>query len=47
MHSLAVNYALDQCFHKQEVQGLQVFVFSVVTVNDEHRKTGFKIKYRG
>ena len=31
----------------QEVQGLQAFTFSVVTVNDEHRKPGFKIKCRG
>ena len=26
------------CKYKQEVQGLQAFAFSVVTVNDEHRK---------
>ena len=26
---------------KQEVQGLQAFVFSVVTVNDEHMKARF------
>ena len=32
---------------KQEVQGLQTFAFSVVTVNDENRKPGFKIKCRG
>ena len=32
---------------KQEVQGLQAFAFSVVTVNDEHKKPGFKIKCRG
>ena len=31
---------------KQEVQVLQAFAFSVVTVNDEHRKPGFKIKCR-
>ena len=33
--------------HKQEVQGLQAFVFSVVTVNDEHTKLRFKRKRRG
>ena len=27
---------------KQEVQGLQMFTFSVVTVNDEHRKPRFR-----
>ena len=32
---------------QQEVQGIQVFAFSVVTVNDEHTKPGFKIKSRG
>ena len=36
-----------QVFHKQEVQGLQAFAFSVITVNDEHRKPEFKIKRRG
>ena len=29
---------------KQGVQGLQVFVFCVVTVNDEHAKPRFKRK---
>ena len=28
----------------QEVQGLPTFTFSVVTVNDEHTKLGFKRK---
>ena len=28
-------------------QGLQAFAFSVVTVNNEHRKLRFKIKCRG
>ena len=32
---------------QQEVQGLQAFAFSVVTVNDEHRKPGFKVKCKG
>ena len=27
---------------KQEVQGLQTFTFSVVTVNDEHKKPRFR-----
>ena len=30
-----------------EQEGLQAFAFSVVTVNDEHRKPRFKIKRRG
>ena len=30
---------------KQEVRGLQTFAFFVVTVNDEHRKVGFKIMF--
>ena len=34
------------CKYKQEVQGLQAFAFSVVTVNDEYRKPGFKAKRR-
>ena len=32
---------------KREVQGLQAFAFSVVTVNDEHKKHRFKRKGRG
>ena len=32
---------------KQEVQGLQAFAFSVVTVNDEHAKSRLKRKLRG
>ena len=28
--------------HKQEVQGLQTFAFSVVTVNDKQRNLGSK-----
>ena len=32
---------------KQEVQGLQVFAFSVVTVHDEHTKPRFRRKRRG
>ena len=32
---------------KQEVQGLQAFTFSVVTVNDEHTKPRFKRKRSG
>ena len=33
--------------HKQEVQGLQAFAFSVVTVNDKHTKPRLKRKRRG
>ena len=32
---------------KQEVHGLQVFTFSVLTINDEHTKPRFKRKRRG
>ena len=32
---------------KKEVQGLQAFAFSVLTVNDEHAKPRFKRKCRG
>ena len=31
----------------ENILGLQPFGFSVVIVNDEHRKIGFKIKCRG
>ena len=43
-------------FHKQHRKRIKIktrspgttrVCFSVVTVNDEHRKPGFKIKYRG
>ena len=33
--------------NQQEVQGLQTFAFSVVTVNDEHAKPRFKRKRSG
>ena len=32
---------------KQEVHGLQVFTFSVLTIYDEHTKPRFKRKRRG
>ena len=32
---------------KQEVQGLQAFAFSVVTVSDEHAKSRLKRKLGG
>ena len=44
------NYRITNIWslqHKQEVQRLQAFAFSVVTVNDEHKKPGFKMKCRG
>ena len=37
---------LGICNTKQEVQKLQAFAFSVVTVNDEHNKPRFKRKRR-
>ena len=32
---------------RQEVQGLQAFAFSILTVNDEYTKPRFKRKRRG
>ena len=32
---------------KHKVHGLQVFAFSVLTINDEHTKPRFKRKRRG
>ena len=37
---------LGICNTKQEVQKLKAFAFSVVAVNDEHNKPGFKRKRR-
>ena len=38
----AIATYLFLCVFKQEVQGLQAFAFSAVTVNDKHTKLSFK-----
>ena len=46
--SSALKLFLSNLFkikEKQQVQGLQVFAFSAVTANDEHRKPRIKIKH--
>ena len=42
-----VKFKTYDQIYKQEVQGLQAFAFSVVTVNDEHTNPSFKRKRRG
>ena len=42
---LFVNQVVTSWILKQEVQGLQAFAFSVVTVNDEHTKS-VEVKFK-
>ena len=48
-HTTSMSDFLFEEFDLEEqgVQGLQVFAFSVITVNDEQTKPWFKIKNRG